>query len=338
MGGDKSEPAHRIASNVLLASMRSGKPPVWIGKETKPSTPGDDIRPRFYLVECGQAGQPVCGAYTIAKVYVYGSQDSPTYPVVIDWSEVLRARRVYSLGELGGIYYYNGPNCANASSIWHALTEKLAELENDIYEMELATNAVAAYTCDSALSTGGQDLCIDLFISSETAGLIFAGDNRTFDSSAKFNASRAQIYFNPQTCTARAWVNTSRTIGFGPIAPGGPHGPHRLNKVTATSTSAGCVVEWTLHNGYCQGAIPTLLCPAIDGKLTITSNGSGGWTANIAEDRFPSRGLYKWNGSSWTTISEREERWSGDLMNLIKIKETVKISRDESMPDGCNLE
>ena len=249
--------------------------------------------------------------------------------------------RVYSLSNLVGIWFYGGPDCGNASETWIALNEEILELENEANEMEPATAAVANLTCESEYTQGGRDICIDLFIMGERASFL-VGDNRTFDPNAPYKASRAQIYINPSSCTVGAAVNTTRTVSWGPFR-GGIHEPHKLNKVQAhLNDSAQCVVEWQLLNGWCQSnntlTLDGLACPAIDGHITITSDGQGGWNANISEDLFPSRGLYKWNGSTWSTISERPGTIWLDLMSWRKKVEDLKIARDQAMPLGCNLQ
>lgn len=63
-----------------------------------------------------------------------------------------------------------------------------------------------------------------------------------------------------------------------------------------------------------------------------------GWTGNVNEDKYPSRGLYWWRGSYWQTISEREEGIFFDLYSLNKSKEKIEISRNAAMPPGCQLQ
>jgi hypothetical protein len=333
--GDASKPTFVLASDVLLASIRGNAAGELMGTRRSISNASGVRGPR-YTLECGPGTNFACGVPTMPTVSVTAT---PGYPVVIDLAWLVRNERIYSLSDLMGVYFFGGPDCSNASETWLALNEVLNNLDAEIASLERATNALASAFCEDQYTANGQRYCIDLFIASETAGLIFEGDNREFDRYELINASRAQLYFDPATCTATAYVNTSRTVGFGPIPGGGPQGPHRLNRFTATPTSAGCVIEWTLYNGWCEGHVPTLVCPPIDGKLTVTSSGAGGWTANIEEDRYPSRGLYKWNGSSgWQTISERSEGRFTDLASRRQHRETIRISRDQSLPAGCNLQ
>ncbi len=63
------------------------------------------------------------------------------------------------------------------------------------------------------------------------------------------------------------------------------------------------------------------MCPAIDGTLTIRSDGNGGWLADINEDMFPSRGLYLWQGDHFQTISERPETIWLDLITEPRYRE-----------------
>jgi hypothetical protein len=322
-----------LASRFLLAPIRGElRATRVIGPSTSVSV-NPDTQLRFEEQLCGFDYGIACTTAKLTSTITA----SPGAPVVIDISMLYHDYRVYSLSELFYFNYYGGPDCANASETWLALNAAMQQMEEEINQMEAATNEVAALTCESRFTDDGQNLCIDLFIMGERAAFL-AGDNREHDPNAPFKASRAQLYINPNACTVEAVVNTTRTATFGSLDNVELY-PHVLNKVHASPDASGnCVVTWKLWNGFCQAAgINIIFCPAIDGKMTLRPSG-GGYTGNIEEDQFPSRGLYKWNGSGWTTISERTETILLDLALRRKSKEKLQIERDKAIPPGCNLQ
>lgn len=197
---------------------------------------------------------------------------------------------------------------------------------------------MANQTCVSEYAAGGENICLDLFIMAERAAFL-VGDNRDHDPGVPFKASRAQIYINPVICSVTWVVSPTRTVTFGPFG-GGEHAPHKLNRVEPHwSPSGECVVEWQLLNGFCQTYnITSILCPAINGMLVLRRDGNGGWVGNINEDKFPSRGLYKLNGTRWDVVSERSETIWLDLASKRRHIERIRIARDEAMPPGCMLQ
>ncbi len=328
----QEKPDFILASDVLLSPVRDGSSPSFILMGSTATKSGPKYFHPKYDLECGPGTDYACGSPTLPTVTVTAS---PGYPIIVDLSWLIRRDRIYSLSDLVGVYFYDGPTCANASDTWLAINDIIQREDEEANEMSAATTAVATQTCELQQAANG-DICVDLFIMSAQAAFLL-GDDRTFDPNAPFKASRAQLYINPQTCSVASWVNTSRTTGLGPLN-GGPYGPHRLNKVTATMTGAGCVVEWTLFNGYCEGHVPTPLCPAIDGRFVIAGNASNGWSANVNEDKFPSRGIYFKRNGQWETVSERQETIWLDLGSKRRNIEFLRISRDQAMPPGCELQ
>lgn len=324
-----------LASDLLLATIRSGSPRLFLPSGEAPRSIGQtvNLRPRYDLI-CGPGTEFACGAPTLPTVTVTAR---PNWPIVVDITEIYRDYRVYSLSALFGVFFYDGPDCTNASEAWIALNEEITQMEDIASEMEMATAAVANLACESELTEGGHYVCFDLFIMSERAGF-FVGDDRTHDPNAPYKASRAQIYINPSTCSVSWVVNTTRTVSWGPIEPG-THAPHKLNRVQAyRNDEAQCVVEWSLLNGWCQSGGLGPLCPAINGRLIFKGNADGTWNANVKEDLFPSRGLYRWNGSSFEVIDERTETTALDLVSWRQKIQDLKIARDNAMPPGCHLE
>lgn len=336
--GDSSKPDVVIASEILLAPIRTGAPPKRAirSSDVRNGLISPAVRPSYayWFWVCGAGTDIACGTARIQRVTVTARSG---WPVVVDLSELYGGRRIYSLSELQSVDYYDGPDCSNASDTWLALEANIMAMEEVAGEMEIATNAVANQTCEADLTGGGRDLCIDLFIMSERAAF-FVGDNREFDRYAPWSASRAQLYINPVTCVVGPHVNTTRTVGFGPFE-GGARGPHALNRVTATPSAEGCVVEWSLNNGFCAtNELAQIICPSIDGRLVLRSDGSGGWTGSINEDKYPARGIYLWSGGDWRVIDERRQSTLFDLYGWRKHIEDLRISRNTCMPEGCNVQ
>lgn len=330
-----STPDVVVASEVLLAPIRSGAPPRLItpqrlhptGVISAPSSP------HFYgHAECGPGTDLACGEPTLPSVEVTAR---PGYPIVVDVSMLYRNRRIYSLSDLIGIYFYDGPDCSNGSATWLAMEETIQRMEAVAAEMEGAVNAVAHMTCEWELTDGGKNICYDLYIESERAAFLFQGDYREPDSGAPRTVSRAQLYINPELCVVDRYVDLTRMIKVGPLQRG-PKGPHALNRVTATRTEGGCLIEWRLFNGYCgENALAEMACAPIDGYMILRSDGNGGWTGNVVEDKFPARGIYVWRGDHWETISERKQGAFYDLYGWVKHIEDLRIARDAAMPAGC---
>lgn len=325
--------AGELASQILLTTIRGTPRGTNVLSSANLLIPGL-TRFSAFSDNCGLEYNLACSvAHLTGEVHA-----TPGYPVIVDISMLYRDYRIYSLSQLFSFLYYGGPNCANASETWLALNAQMQQVQEDADYMEIATNEVAALTCESQFTDGGNNLCIDLFIMGERAAFL-AGDDRTFDPNAPYKASRAQMYINPSTCSVNTVVNTTRTITAGPFG-GGTHAPHKLNRVQTSRNDEGkCVVEWDLLNGFCQSmGAPAMVCPSINGKMVFTPDGNGGFTADVNEDKFPSRGAYKWNGSSWDTINERPETIWLDLMSWRRSAQKLQIERDNSLPPVCELE
>jgi hypothetical protein len=324
-----------LASEILLASLDNtprGSRSLANLSGISPPTTG----PRFDEVPCGtfESGR-ACG---VPIIYGEVHAPAPPLPVIVDLSMLHDDRGILSLSDLMGFNYYGSVVCANASETWLALNTEMQQLEQEANDLEAATNAVANLTCQREYTEDGAAVCIDLFIQGKTAFML-EGDGRPPDPNAPVTASRGQMYINPATCLVRYVINTTRTVTVGPLG-GGTYAPHKLNRVEAHHNPEGeCVVEWKLLNGYCDefNAGPGE-CPAIDGTIRFRPDGQGGWTADITEDKFPSRGIYKWNGSSFTKISEREGSIWLDLMTNRKNVERIRIERDNSLPPTCSLQ
>jgi len=167
-----------------------------------------------------------------------------------------------------------------------------------------------------------------------------AGDDRQFDPKAPVKASRAQIYFDPARCAIRTTVNTSRVILPGPLNDTTIYQPHRLNKVNAVRLAdGGCQITWVLYNGFCDNAGVRPVCPAIDGQMIIHQAADGSWATNIEEDKYPSRGIYLWNGSTFVKACpncERAETIFLDLYSLRKNTDSLRLEQSRiPKPSNC---
>lgn len=331
---DPTRPDVVVASDILLESVRSGAQPRFVPASAASRLRGvQGLSSLRFSFACGPGTNYVCGSELPPTITITAR---PGQSTIIDTSFLYFSRRIYSLSELAGIWFYDGPDCSNASDVWITMDAQIREMEAQADAMQAATSAVASYACEAQYTDGGTNLCLDLFIMGERASF-FIGDNRSFDPNAPYKASRAQIYINPDDCTIRRRVNTSRTVDMGPYG-NGPYEPHSLNSITTERVGPDCIVRWKLLTGWCEGQVPGFLCPSIDGSLYIARNGNGGWTASIFEDKFPSRGLYMWRGDHFETISEREETIWLDLASSRRNIEQMRIKRDESLPPGCELE
>lgn len=325
----------QLASEILLASLdntpRGSRTRADISIHAIPGT-----GPRFDEVPCGTAeSDRACG---VPQLYGEVHAPAPPAPVIIDLSMLHADYRVMSIAELIGFNYFGSVDCANSSDTWLALNAAMQQVEQEANDIEAATNLVANLTCQREYTEDGANFCLDLFIEGKTA-LMLQGDGRPPDPNAPVTASRAQMYINPATCLVRYVINTTRTVSVGPLG-GGTYAPNKLNRVEAHRNAQGeCIVEWKLLNGFCNEFISgSGACPAIDGTMRFTPDGQGGWTANVSEDKFPSRVLYKWNGSAFMKLSERDGTIWIDLMTGRKSQERVRIERDNSLPPGCNLQ
>lgn len=329
-----------LASHLLLAPLTRGISATGIRLGSLRTSqailsPGS-IRKDTY--DCHHEMDYACNSATLPTITVTATPNTNSV-IVVDMSELYYFMSEYPAVDMNGIVVYviNGPTCQNYSDMYMALQDEIDKLEVIAGQMEAAMRETAAQTCQGDLTEGGYDYCVDLFIMSPQAAF-FVGDNRTFDPNAPYKASRAQIYINPETCEVRKIVNTSRLVTTGPFLDS-VAGPHKLNEVTAHRLSDGsCQVVWKLYNGYCWTLGNAFGCPAIDGSLTFTHRTDGTFWANISEDRYPSRGLYRWDPSigEFQTISERREGVLADLVDLRQQITNIQLKQQQNFSgSGC---
>ena len=138
-------------------------------------------------------------------------------------------------------------------------------------------------------------ICVALFIKAPTTLFgDFLGDDRGF--SAYSPASRANIIIDLDAQTAS--IQVSPTCA----STGECRGPLGGNPVNVTFGEGGAfTVSYDLKNGFEVG-------PAINGSVTFTPNGKGGYTSSGNRDAYPSFEAYHWKNGQAQIIQQRPER------------------------------
>jgi RHS repeat-associated protein len=137
-------------------------------------------------------------------------------------------------------------------------------------------------------------ICLAFFIQAETA-LGLAGDAREFSSNSDPSQSRVWLHIDPSAQTFSAHVNPSCTAG------GRCQAPLASNRIGVTfGSGGGFTVSVNAKNSILPG-------PAINGSVTFTPNGRGGFTTSGNRDAFPSTEAYLWRGGEATTLFQRGE-------------------------------
>ena len=252
-------------------------------------------------------------------------------------------------------WFYDGPDCAVASEVYIAYQDAARGLEDEGAAMDAAANAVQSFVCEppSAVPGGDKTICIDFFIMSETFFLIAEGDNRGFDPSAPYTASRAQLYINPWTGESHLLLNGSR-IDFvpgddGPIPIPFQNGyerePYRhLPKdvrIRKDPVSGQIDVEVEIYNGFCT-KLGRAICPSIDASFTLTRQADGltyEATTN-RRDKYPSVEINQWVDGAWTPrLRDAEHPGRFGPFFLINLRRKADILRQTGdMPDGCLIQ
>lgn len=332
-----------LASQILLSSLTRNSQQKTMRVGDLPSRSTGIVAPssiRREVFDCHKEMNTSCNTASLPVITVTADPNTNSL-IIVDMSELYFFMQEFPLIDMNGIVlsYPGVPTCQNYSDMYWALDEELSRLENAAAQIEAATQLVAALTCQSDLTEGGYNYCIDLFIKSEQAAF-YVGDDRSFDPNAPYKASRAQIYINPATCEVRYVVNTSRILIQGPFYDS-VQAPHKLNKVNAERLGDGsCRVTWRLLNGYCGSVGGQPMCPAIDGQITFSPSPNGIYGAQLVEDKFPSRGLYRWDpNSGFQTIDEREGTIFLDLISLRKQITNIQERQQQVLRDsGCELQ
>lgn len=277
--------------------------------------------------------QPVMmmqGGFTLPTVTIIGDSG---YWVMND-SEIYWALHGYRWWS-GDFNFQGYPDCAAASNLWLAQNDELQNLTADSTDLANAIASVDSYNCE--LQSNGMNMCLDFFISAKTAGPL-NGDNRGYDSSAPYSASRVQVYLDLDNAVGKYYLNSSSTWLPLPasIATTSPyaHGPRALQIAVIDSVTR--VVSFEFYNGYCS-TVPLTLCPAIDGTIRFTKGANGMWvTGQVLRDNFPTLAIYRQDSQGFhMQFSSPEDRWT----DLITAKQTLENWRSKmGLPPGCYLQ
>jgi RHS repeat-associated protein len=133
-------------------------------------------------------------------------------------------------------------------------------------------------------------ICVDFFIENMWSWG-FKGDNRRHDPNAPPSRSRAQILINPNNPYAyRVLVSPSANFIYG-------GGPSSSNSHSLQVCEDG---SFTLRFSLYDGAAP--IAPDLNGSVTFTPDGKGGFTTSGTTSAFPSSDIYQRQGGAWRPI------------------------------------
>ena len=238
-------------------------------------------------------------------------------------------RRKFSFSDLINWewFFYDGPDCADASALWFAQDEEANILEQNAALVQPQIEALATALCDTTVSP--LPWCIDFFIQASRA-FILGGDDRDFDPDAGWRRSRVQFYFDPNSGTIRwdvrltesrlAWGSQVQ-LGYEQFNEATGPRPSELfdptQDVQITIAGDSVKVKLAFRNGFCPSRIG---CPAIDAFLWFVKDASapGGWKSYWKRDGFPSMEInYKNASGAWTTNArDTESTWTALIFNL----------------------
>jgi uncharacterized protein RhaS with RHS repeats len=136
--------------------------------------------------------------------------------------------------------------------------------------------------------------CLDLFIQSHAKAFPLAADGRGFDPDATPSQSRAQIVVDPSL--GRAISTISSTCLAGKIGCRAPRPMGSGNSVSMTAGKGGSfTLSFNLTNSIIGG-------PDIDGSVTFTPDGQGGWATSGDVTAFPSNAFYERQDGKWVEV------------------------------------
>lgn len=149
-------------------------------------------------------------------------------------------------------------------------------------------------------------VCIDLFIQAKQIGP-FRGDNRGFNPDAPASASRVQIVVGPGGSGTTTTASPSCTVAVGCAAP---------RASGSVSTTAGEEGSFTVKfDGFKNSSIPFGASPDIDGQVTFTSDGKGGYLTSGNITAFPSNAVYQRVKGEWVELHRHTETTPADLFD-----------------------
>ena len=123
--------------------------------------------------------------------------------------------------------------------------------------------------------------CLDLFIQASHV-MVFKGDGRGFDANASSSVSRAQIVIDPAAGTESHTISKSCIASF-------CRAPLSKNKISMSNGT----LSLSLVNSMLAGG------PDIDGTVSFSADGRGGWTTHGDLSAFPSSALYRRTNGRW---------------------------------------
>lgn len=263
--------------------------------------------------------------------------------IVVDWAELERSlgRRAWMTGGLGFPLQYYGADCARASETYLAVNEAANALEDDADEMDAASNATASYICEPLANVpNGADkiLCIDLFIQSSNSLLMMEGDERGFNTNAKYTTSRAQIYVNAAGTSRTVMLNHSQFVIGSPVAPY----RHLPKDVVVSKDPNGTIhVHYEIYNGACT-YLGRAVCPSIDGNMTAVPLSNGEYFITYDGDQYPSIQVNQWINGAWKELARRSEHPGfgglGALWLNSTLPKTQEMRNNNQLPPGCEIE
>lgn len=311
----------------------------------------DQLKPLFELADSASCGPQVGWACTtpILKPVVVTSRVGWNSNVwIFDFSELEWAgRHGYSIGATSSQIYNGSGTCASANDFYYAMNETISRQEADADAMEQAYNDAGITqtpTCvirNDSLSTARYSICIDQWISGRRA-FIFGGDNRGPDSTAGYQASRFQLYIDPQLCKAYYVQNVS-TIQLPFIhdttTDVSQHEPGDL-KLTCNADNGTIDVHIEVYDAYCSRPWTRWPCPAIKADIRLTPLSDGSYDVKWIKDGFPSVAVYQANSEN--TLFRTLRRDSGNTgplgwLELTTFRDEINRLRAAlRLPPGCD--
>ncbi len=247
-------------------------------------------------------------------------------------------RRAFSFSDLVPVdYEYYDELCAAASDFYLAKDDEYWRMEELRQIAEALANAEDEVVC---VRRTDRTICIDLFIQDSRA-LVFGGDDRDFDPYAGLQASRVQLYFNPDDLSWDVFINDTRIkFGIGAVTQEGGRlfDPEEDVFIRPDTTNPDVIlVDLTFHNNFCMTRAS---CPSIDLFLRFTPNPSedGGYKVHWIRDGFPAMGVYRWLPSEdrMATMAEDPQKVRGWLVAWSALLGSWWQS--VNMPPACNVQ
>ncbi len=241
-------------------------------------------------------------------------------------------------GQFGVIDY---TDCEQKSAEWFALSDQVAEYVQDSLDYANARDEALEYSCES--QGNSRTTCIDFFIAGKTIGIIGRGDGRTFDSTAKYDASRIQIYVDlngglpPKAYFNHSIVDipmfdTNLPISFVPDTSDSGVWMYAPDSNTR-------VLQVKAFNGVCK-LVPASLCPSIDAFIRWHRLQNGVWllqpSSDIRRDPYPSLAIYQENSSHvFQTWYQSAETNATGLWTRGWVLEGWRQLLNAGLPPGC---